>query len=65
METYTFVASWGKFTLTLEYVSIVARLPLFGDCNVLGITSKEEDERTLQLLTSALLNSKNQACQLC
>lgn len=43
---------------TLEDVTVIKRLPIFGDRNAMVIGVEAEDEKTPQLLTFALLSSK-------
>lgn len=58
IEIHTFIASWGEFRTTLEDVSAIVRLYLFGDHNATGITL-EKTRKTLQLLTPAFSKFKN------
>lgn len=47
----------GKFGPTLEDVLNLIALPLYGETNAIGATSKEEDEDKLQWLVASIGHS--------
>lgn len=52
LETDSSIASWGEFTPTLEDVSRIGLLPLFGKVNSMWIVLEEENQSEAEVLDS-------------
>lgn len=57
-RTHTSMAGCEEFGPMLEDVATIMRLSLFGERDAMEIVLEGEDEKTLQLLTSAMSSSK-------
>lgn len=54
MESYTFIAAWGKFGPMLEDVLNLMALAIYGEVNAMGMILEGDDEDKLQWLTAAI-----------